>query len=347
MPFTLSHPAAVLPLLRHPSSPFPPAALVCGAVAPDMPYFLGSARIPVSAQSWYEPFLNATTSHALYGLHIALSFALALLLLYLAVRRPVIDLLPARFRGTGAGPGAEGVPAGPATRDAAHGLRRVGWILLSLLIGVATHLVWDSFTHYDGFVVLHVDFMLSPVAGDLTVARLLQHVSTVGGLIAIAVYSIRRVRRARRTRDLPAGVPDRAALSPGARTAARAALLVAALGGAAAGLRAPEVYRAGASGWAAVQPVAEGVLSDAAKNGGGALTAALLLYAGAWWVRRALRRTPSPEPGRPPVLPAPGGPGGADAPGDRGTVATGRDREAPVPAESAGTAADGRPGTLR
>ncbi|MQS09347.1 DUF4184 family protein, partial [Streptomyces alkaliphilus] len=292
MPFTLSHPAAVLPLLRH---PFSPAALVCGAVAPDMPYFLGSARIPVSAQSWYEPFLNATTSHALYGLHIALTHALALLLLYLVVRRPVVYLLPARFRTAGAGGTAERGGEGPA-----HRVRRAARVALSLLIGVLTHLVWDSFTHFDGFVVTGFDFMLFPLAGDLTVARLLQHVSTIGGLIAIAVYS---VRRARRTRGAPAAGADRAALPARARTGARAALLLVAFGGAAAGLRTPEVYRAGESGWAAVQPVVEGVLSDAAKNGGGALTAALLLYAGVWWARRGLLRpapadrTPSPGAG--------------------------------------------------
>ncbi|MEV0893740.1 DUF4184 family protein [Promicromonospora sp. NPDC050262] len=36
MPFTLSHPAAVLPLLCH---PFSAAAIGAGAVAPDLPYF--------------------------------------------------------------------------------------------------------------------------------------------------------------------------------------------------------------------------------------------------------------------------------------------------------------------
>ena len=76
MPFTLSHPAAVLPLLRR---PFSGIALVAGAVAPDLPYFARSTPIPVGAQSWYEPYLNATTSHGLLGaLTVSLPYALVL-----------------------------------------------------------------------------------------------------------------------------------------------------------------------------------------------------------------------------------------------------------------------------
>ena len=37
MPFTGSHPAAVLPLLR---TPLPASALVAGSIAPDVPFYL-------------------------------------------------------------------------------------------------------------------------------------------------------------------------------------------------------------------------------------------------------------------------------------------------------------------
>ncbi|WP_191891176.1 DUF4184 family protein, partial [Streptomyces griseoaurantiacus] len=178
MPFTLAHPAAVLPLLR---SPFSPAALVCGAMAPDMPYFLAAARIPVSARSWYEPFLNATVSHGLSGIAVSVSFALALLLLYAGVRRPVAALLPGGR-----------APHGRGGRSA----RRVGGVLLSVLIGVATHLLWDSFTHADGWAVVHVSPLRARLAGDLTVARAVQHLSTAGGLAAVAAHLWPRGRRA-------------------------------------------------------------------------------------------------------------------------------------------------------
>ncbi|WP_217617334.1 DUF4184 family protein, partial [Cellulomonas sp. GbtcB1] len=54
MPFTLAHPAAVLPFARP---PFVPAALGAGALAPDVPYFL---PLPRPAGSWFEPSVNAT-----------------------------------------------------------------------------------------------------------------------------------------------------------------------------------------------------------------------------------------------------------------------------------------------
>ncbi|MET8546837.1 DUF4184 family protein, partial [Kitasatospora sp. NPDC004799] len=92
MPFTLSHPAAVLPLLRR---PFSRAALVAGAVAPDLPYFVGTAGLPVSAQSWYEPLTNATTTHTLPGaLTVGLPCTLALWALALAGHRPLAAVLP-------------------------------------------------------------------------------------------------------------------------------------------------------------------------------------------------------------------------------------------------------------
>lgn len=265
MPFTLSHPAAVLPLLR---SPFCPAALVCGALAPDVPYFLGGAGIPVSAQSWYEPFLNATYSHTLPGLTVALPFALVLLALYGLVRRPAAELLPWR-------------PATEAGRTDNYP-RRAAWLLLSALIGVLTHLAWDSFTHFDGYVVTHLSVLRSQVVGDLTVARVIQHVSTVGGLAAIAVHLWRRPR--------PTAPPP--GLPPAVRRGAVAALTVATLTGAAANLQTLEAYRGGpgATTPATAQEVMEGILADSAIGGGVALACALVLYAAAWWAYGASGR---------------------------------------------------------
>lgn len=268
MPFTLSHPAAVLPLLR---TPFSRAALVAGAVAPDMPYFLVTTGLPVSAQSWYEPFANATTTHTLPGaLTVGLPYTLALWALLLAGRRPLASLLPLPAL----------TPVDHTARTAGAMVRRAGWILLSALIGLATHLVWDSFTHFDGSVVTRVPWLNSTLAGSLTWARALQHVSTIGGLAAIAGYGWRRRDRLR-TGVLPAG--------PGAGRRRRVLLALALCAGAGAVAHA---------GWWLVGPqapsgrpldaVLEGVLSDAAKGAGAGLIAALVLYITAWWARRAV-----------------------------------------------------------
>src|SRR4051812_20559570 len=92
MPFTLAHPAAILPLLRH---PFVPAALVAGSMAPDLPYFLRAAGITSTrAGDWHEPFLNATHTHSLSGLPTNLLYAVALVAAYSMARAPITALLP-------------------------------------------------------------------------------------------------------------------------------------------------------------------------------------------------------------------------------------------------------------
>lgn len=157
MPLTLSHPAAVLPMLR---GPLVPTALVVGAISPDLPYFV---QLPVTAESWHEPFVNATFSHSLEGLLlVGLPSVVLLALLFHMVRRPMLDLLPFSLAG----------PSRPAGKSwLALGI----WFLPSALIGLATHVVWDSTT-------------------ALTTDRLFQHASSVVGAIAIVVWCVRRFR---------------------------------------------------------------------------------------------------------------------------------------------------------
>lgn len=264
MPFTLSHPAAVLPLMR---SPFSTVALVAGAVAPDMSYFVGSVGTAVTAQSWYEPFLNATTAHALRGM-VTVDLAYALILCGLAwlARRPVEALVPTLA--------VTGRRRSDGSRSA---VVRGWWVLLSLLVGTATHLVWDSFTHGDGYVVTHVSWLSSSLVGGLTVARALQHVSTVGGLVVITVYLWRRRSR------WGSGEPGRGSVDRRGRVMLGiiGAVVVA---GAVAG--AARVW-ANADGLSAGQLI-EGMVSDGAKGAGAGLVIALILYTAAWWAHRGV-----------------------------------------------------------
>ena len=149
MPFTLAHPAAVLPLLRH---PFVPVALVAGAMAPDAPYFLTAVGIrSTRAGDWYGSFLNATTTHSLSGLPIDLFYTAVLIAAYWLLRAPIAAL---------------GLTL-PRTRP------NILWLVASAVIGVGTHLLWDFLTD--------ADFLPAP--------RLLQYASTAFGLLAIAWYT--------------------------------------------------------------------------------------------------------------------------------------------------------------
>ncbi|MFD0305756.1 DUF4184 family protein [Streptomyces sp. NPDC127119] len=282
MPFTLSHPAAVLPLLRR---PFGRTALVAGALAPDMPYFVVTTGLPVSAQSWYEPFVNATTSHtALGAVTVSLPYALALWALLHLGHRPLASLLP--------------IPApGPPPRTTGALSRRAGWIVLSALIGIATHLAWDAFTHHDGFFVTHAPWLSSPLAGSLTWARALQHASTVGGLAVTTVYVWRRRAHL---------LTDKVHTGPSNSTRGLTVLAIAAL--TLAGAVAHAWWRAATQATPTGLPlgdVIEGVLSDVAKGAGVILIGLGVLYMAGWWIwhtvtsaRRAVdatrptRRTP-------------------------------------------------------
>lgn len=264
MPLTFAHPAAVLPLFR---APFVPAALVAGAMSPDLPYFLSATGTAVTAQSWYEPFFNATTSHSPLGaLTVSLPAALLVYLGMVAAAPPAATVL------------REGAVPAPA-RERPSPTRfavRAGWVLVSLLIGVATHLVWDSITH--GWVALNVTALREPLVGSLSAARVLQHVSSALGLAIIAWFVWRR----------------RARLMPEHGTAARTRLLGAVAIASAAGLVGAAVtlvFR-----WEAVMPL-EYFLSVAVTGAGLGATAAGGAMIAGWWLLR-LRRDQQEELGR-------------------------------------------------
>lgn len=250
VPFTLAHPAAVLPLARR---PLVPAALVAGALSPDVPYFL---PLPRSADAWYEPVVNATTTHVWPGaLAVGVPTAAALLGLWWLVRPPLRALT-----------GQQAAEAGESAPRSGIAVR-APWVAASLVLGVLTHVVWDAFTHGDGVVVQHVPWLREPLVGDVPAGRVLQHLSTAVGLLVLAVWAARAVVAWRRRGGrLPV---DRS------RVAVAAALIAAGAAGAVAG-----AAGAGGSGL-------EAVLSGAAKVGGAAFAAAVLVGAVLWWGSRA------------------------------------------------------------
>ncbi|MFI5706999.1 DUF4184 family protein [Kribbella sp. NPDC051620] len=256
MPFTLAHPAAVLPLLRR---PFVPAALVAGSLAPDVPYFLRAAGITsTTAGDWYEPFLNATHTHSLTGLPIDLLYAVALVIAYWMLRAPITALLPSGL----ALPNPE-----PTTIPK---VQYVGWLVASALVGVGSHLLWDAFTDTD----------------LLPAHRLLQYASTAFGLTVITWYLWRHrtsLHTSLRTTE------DRTRhLTPAMRRTVLAVLIAAPLLGAAVlAHRDYTDYRTDSAAWTAI---AEGVLTGAVKRAGAALAIALLLYTAAWQLISPLRR---------------------------------------------------------
>ncbi|MGW5044286.1 DUF4184 family protein [Streptomyces griseoluteus] len=327
MPFTLSHPAAVLPLMRR---PFVPAALVAGATAPDVPYFLDALGVSeTSPQDWYGPLLNATQTHSLsVGLVVSLPLAIGLVAAYRMLRAPVTALLPSGLR----------LPEPERTTGLPAKVRYTMWLLVSALMGIASHLAWDSFTHGDGFLVTHVQSLRASALGGLTAARLLQYVSTTFGLAAVGWHLWRRRDRLR----THVGTDTVARLGPVVRWSV-VTLLVAApvLGGAVNSRNDFNAYRYvtevdysqpttvdlgdGASETTypskTVQApwgtLAEGVLTGAAKRAGASFTGALLLYSATWQTGAISRRPATASRPAPSRQPTQDGSDGAQRPGRR------------------------------
>jgi hypothetical protein len=170
MPFTLSHPAAVVPIHAITRGRLRLAALVLGAMSPDVQYFVNLD-------------LSRRDAHSLPGLVlICLPVGwLALVLFDLWGRRGVQVLLPASWR----------LPALPTPP------RPVLATTVALLLGATTHVVWDAFTHASGWAVQRLPALqaavLPPVLG-ITWFRALQHGSTVVGLAILAGVCLRWMR---------------------------------------------------------------------------------------------------------------------------------------------------------
>jgi hypothetical protein len=169
MPFTLAHAAAALPLRR---TRLVWSALVIGTFAPDLEYF-----ILLSPDNRY--------GHTLTGA-ILLSLPLALLTLWLFhrfVKAPLIDLLPECIRGRLDSNRSEFHFLGPV---------RFLWIVVSILLGIATHVLWDSFTHANTFFYRHWQTLREPIRVPvlrmIPLYKLLQHGSTIFGLAALSIW---------------------------------------------------------------------------------------------------------------------------------------------------------------
>jgi hypothetical protein len=169
MPFTLSHAAAALPFRR---TRLVMSALVVGCFAPDTPYFL---------------FLmsHGFHGHTLVGIFdFDLPVGFVELWLYHAfVRRPLLLILP------------DGIRRRLHTSVSSFSFwppARLALVVLSLLIGIVTHLLWDSFTHEDTWPYRHWELLrlnVQLVTGDMPVYKLLEYGCSVLGVAVLAVWA--------------------------------------------------------------------------------------------------------------------------------------------------------------
>ncbi|GGV24516.1 hypothetical protein GCM10010495_45140 [Kitasatospora herbaricolor] len=184
MPFTLSHPAAVLPLLGRTGGrgPLVASALVAGSTVPDLPYFADSVL--------HGAFGFGSVTHAWWGVptvDVVLT-ALVVLVWHTLLRAPLVALLPPR-----AAAAAEAHTAPVRPRRAWARPAAVAWFAVSAAVGAGTHAGWDSFTHHDRAGIRLLPVLARPVAG-VPLYQVLQYGSSALAL-GILAYCLGRLLR--------------------------------------------------------------------------------------------------------------------------------------------------------
>lgn len=168
MPFTLCHPALVIPLNRCFGRSTSLAALVIGSMAPDLVYFF-----PIAG--------SGSFTHSLPGLLIyCIPSGIIIYTLYFALLREAFIACAPRAIALRMRPRVAWIPT---TLPAA------AIVLASLLIGAASHVFWDGFTHPNTYFVNRFDVLHLPVSiGDhvFPFFKILQHLSSVVGFLVIA-----------------------------------------------------------------------------------------------------------------------------------------------------------------
>jgi hypothetical protein len=171
MPFTPAHPALVLPLIRwrYVSA----TALIIGSMAPDFEYF-------------FKMSVNGTHGHTLWGalyFDLPVTFLLAWLF-HAVVKRNAIHNLPGflqrKFQDT--------LALDFMTYFKSH----VAVFIISALVGTASHLLWDNFTHNDGYfagIIPAYKTVVVPYEGvKYPLFYALQNISSGVGLTLVLVY---------------------------------------------------------------------------------------------------------------------------------------------------------------
>ena len=170
MPFTLAHGVAARPLWHGSGRCLPLSGIVVGSFAPDLEYL---AHLDT----------ERTIGHTLGGVFL-LDLPLALVLLALwhgLIKQPVAALFSPRLR-----------PPVDQSPFPFRPLGRFGLVVASVLVGIAGHLLWDGFTHRDGFVTTRF-WLLEEAIGRPHVYDLLNYASTALGLALLGWWWWRAV----------------------------------------------------------------------------------------------------------------------------------------------------------
>ena len=179
MPFTFSHPAIVLPLIKARLN-LSATALIIGSMIPDFEYF-----VRMKDTSRY--------SHTLIGIFwFDIPLALAVCFIYhLIVRNTLFDNLPSFLK--------DRFSVYKSFDWAKYFLKNWAIVLVSIIIGTVSHILWDGITHNTMFYVNQADLSTMMKIGTINLAgyKFLHLISTIAGGLAViyAIFALERIRQ--------------------------------------------------------------------------------------------------------------------------------------------------------
>lgn len=160
MPFTFTHPAAILPIYKWAHRRDLLIPLAVGSMMPDFGYY-------------YAPFeiFNANAHTFIKSFTFCLPIGLFCLALIYFLQKGWMLLLPSgKLRAFM-----------QAHLPSMINLKYIVFASIAVLIGAWTHIVWDGFTHKNGFIVNMLPALNYEIYPGVQAFRILQHLSTLAG----------------------------------------------------------------------------------------------------------------------------------------------------------------------
>jgi hypothetical protein len=139
---------------------------------------------------WLPLPLYRDTSHtipALFSFCLPASFMM-FWLYHFVIKPPLLALLPRTV-----------LERLPPSSPLPWRLRNIVPVLIAILLGAFSHIVWDAFTHHDTLATQWLPFLEAPILSRgrhiLRVYKFLQYMSTLVGVAVLAFYGMRWYQR--------------------------------------------------------------------------------------------------------------------------------------------------------
>ncbi|SET43831.1 DUF4184 family protein [Thorsellia anophelis] len=185
MPWTFSHPAAVIPIARICNGKVPAIGLVVGSCSPDFGYYLNTWDI-------------ATRSHSfVHSLYIALPICLILIAIFSTLRDGVLQLLPKIYSQVF----EKFIPQIGIPK-----FRNLFFMVVAIVIGIYSHIIWDSFTHNPKYFRdwwPFIGYVFTVKGIEIPFFKILQHSSSVIGISLLLYWLIKTVNLHRKQQVNP------------------------------------------------------------------------------------------------------------------------------------------------